>query len=364
MFGPSTLPRTLEAALRDLQSEKAQVRAEAARDLAPYAGTARAQVVRALEGALRDADARVRGAAALALSDVQADEALPSLLFTIEDDDVYVRQMAILALGEIGDARAAQRLSRALSDERAEVRFQAVMAFPRVCRDTADAEEALLTATMDRDDKVVHIALRMMEELGAHRDEQGREHGVSAEVLSRAFALLSHASPSVRLAAAILLSRADAASSARQAAHDVIVRAVQRDLSTDDPEDEAAAVELCGEHRLREAIPALERRAFGVVLGLGRDRFAWNARVSLAQMGHEKAIREIVRELSGWNRDRRTLAAAAAGRARIEAARPILMAMRGDSGKADPDTVISALRLIDGLDETDGDGDDVRESAR
>lgn len=358
MFGPPSLPRTLDAALRDLKSDKVKVRAEAARELAPHAESARKEVVRALEGALRDADAQVRGAAALAMADIQGREALASLLVAIEDEDAYVRQMAILALGEIGDARAGQRLERALSDERPEVRFQAVMAFPRVCSDHDSALSALVKATGDSDDKVCHIALRMMEELGAQADEQGRDRGLSPQAIARAGELLSHASAQVRLAAAILLARAEAHTeeetsskpAPQRAFQDVLLQAVAGSLKTDDGEDEAAAVELCGELRLREAIPALERRAFGFMLGLGRDRFAWNARVSLAQMEHPKAIREIVSELNGWNRDRRTLAVAAVGRARIQSARPILQAMKNDSGKADSKAVEAALFALDGDD--------------
>jgi HEAT repeat protein len=341
MFRPPPLPRTLEAALRDVGSSKASVRAEAARELVPHAAADRDRVVRALEGALRDQDGAVRSAAALALADIGAKEALPALLVALEDDDAHVRQMAITALGELGDARATERLRRALSDERPEVRFQAVIAFPRVCARRTDAAAAMLKATYDEDPLVCHIALRMIEELSGKDDGHGEEQGVEPEALDRARELLRHDSPMVRLAAAILLSRAG-----EDVAHDLLVKVAHGELSSDDGEDEVAAIELCGELTLEQARAGLERRAFGGILGIGRDKFAWHARVALARMGHERATREIMRELESRDRDRRTLAVAAVGRARLVAARELLEAMRGRSDRADSAAVDEALASL------------------
>lgn len=342
MFRPPPLPRTLDAALRDIASPKAAVRAEAARELVPHAEAARARVVGALEGALRDdKDSSVRAAAAVSLADIEGREALPALLVAVEDEDPLVRQMAITALGEIGDARATERLRRALSDERPEVRFQAVIAFPRVIARLEDGMDALLEATRDPDPLVCHIALRMIEELATKRDEQGEEHGVPEEALARARALLQHEGGAVRVAAAILLARAG-----EEAGRELLVKVARGDLATGEGDDEAAAIELCGELGLHAARAGLERRAFGGILGFGRDRFAWHARVALARMGHERATREILRELGSLDRDRRTLAVAAVGRARIEAARPLVEAMRGDETRADASAVTEALAAL------------------
>jgi HEAT repeat protein len=343
MFRPPPLPRTLDAALRDITSAKAAVRAEAARDLVAHASDegARDRVVGALEGALRDKDGSVRAAAAVSLADSEAREALPALLVAVEDEDPMVRQMAITALGEIGDPRATERLRRALSDERPEVRFQAVIAFPRVIARREGARDALLDATRDPDPLVCHIALRMIEELATKLDEQGEEHGVAEEALARARELLKHADGAVRVAAAILLGRAG-----EEVGRDLLVEVAKGDLATSEGDDEAAAIELCGELGLTAARPGLERRAFGGVLGIGRDRFAWHARVALARMGHERATREILRELDSWDRDRRTLAVAAVGRARLAAARGLVEAMRGDESRADAGAVAEALAAL------------------
>jgi len=337
MFSPSPLPRTLEAALRDLRASKASVRAEAVRDLVRHAEDARPRVIQALEEALRDGEAAVRAAAATALADIEGQEAIEALLAAASDDDTTACQMIIAALGELGDARATERLRRALTDQRPEVRFQAVIAFPRVSPSPDEAVEALVKAAYDDDDFVCHIALRMAEELAAKDDEDDGE--VDARILARAKALLAHGAPLVKVASAILL-----APSGDHAAREALVAVARRDLSTRDGEDEATAIELCGELGLEAATSGLEERAFGGMLR--RDRFAWHARVALARMGHARACREIVSELRSWNRDRRTLAVAAAGRARIDAARDIITAMSGDPSRADPDVVGDALSML------------------
>jgi HEAT repeat protein len=352
MFRAPPLPRTLEAALRDVAAAKPAVRADAVRDLVPHGfvdeeptdaqRTARAQVLRALEAALRDDAAGVRSAAAVALADLAADEMLPALLIAVEDDDAHVRQMAINALGEIGDPRATERLRRALSDSRPEVRFQAAMAFPRVCASRGDAIEALVHATEDTDPAVCHIALRMAEELGD--PGESKTTVVDEAVLRRARDLLDHDSALVRVAAAVVTARAG-----DDAGHPILVAAASGDLRTSDGEDESAAIELCGELGLRDARAGLERRAFGRagLLGLRQDRYSWHARVALARMGHERAGREIVRDLTSWDKSRRTLAVAAAGRARLTAAREIIARMRGDDSLADPYAVDEALEALE-----------------
>lgn len=331
MLGLPPLPRTLAAAIRDVSSKKVEVRADAIRDLVRHAADSRSQVIRALEGALQDDDPRVRALAATSLADIGAKEALATLLLTVEDEDAYARQMAIAALGELGDSRSAQRLKRALSDARPEVRFQAVMAFPRVAARAEDALQVVLEATSDDDPLVAHVAVRMLEELAG-------DGPPSPRALARAKELLSHEAPAVQAAAAILLARAGDPSG-----REIIEKAATGALSGVEGEDEAAAIELCGELGITSAKEALARRAFSGLFGLGRDHFFWHARVALARLGHERATREILADLASWDRERRTLAVAAAGRARLLAAREMIEAMRGAPEKADPDAVDEAL---------------------
>lgn len=346
MFGSSMLPRTRQAALRDLGSSRVKTRVEAVRDLARHADEARAEVLRGLEGALGDAAREVRAAAATALADIEGREALPALLCAMADDDALVRQMAVSAVGELaeaGDARVLGPLQRALADKQPEVRFQATIAFPRLAASRAEAIQALLKASHDDDAFVCHIALRMAEEI-AEADDGALEE----RMLIRARALLHHGPPLVRVASAVLLARLppeESPAAHARAVGEVLIAVALGELSTSDGQDEAAAIELCGELGLSAARPGLEQRAFGRRL-FRRDRFAWHARVALARMGHERACSEIVRELDAWDRDRRTLAVAAAGRAHLTAARERIAAMRGDAERADPHAVAEALVVL------------------
>jgi len=324
----------LEAALRDVAAVRSDVRADAVRDLAHHAADARAQVVGALQKALSDEAGEVRSAAAVALADIGGIEALPSLLFAVEDEDSHVRQMALSAVGELGDSRAKERLVRALTDERPEVRFQAIIAFSRIAPD--EAMDALAEAFADSDPNIRYIAVRCAEERALGTDPP------ALLPLERMRQLLGDADAAVRVAAAIVLAR-----SGDRAGLPLLLEVVRSSLRTREAEDEAAAIELVGELGAEEAKPYLERRAFGF-LGFGEDRFAWQAMVSLARMGHPRARARIVRDLGARSRDRRTLAVAAAGRALLHEARPLIEAMRGDERRADATAVDTALDTLRG----------------
>jgi HEAT repeat protein len=338
MFPPSPLPRTLEASFRDLESQRASTRAAAVRDVVRHAAAddaTRGRAIPALERALRaDASAEVRRAAAIALADLGAQEALPTLLLAVEDDDGHVRQMALAALGEIGDPRAVSRLERALDDGRPEVRYQAIIAFARVARDDPSAVAgAIARALDDRDGAIRYIALRMAE-----------EHGLDGEplrdprIVARAERLLDGDDAAAAVVAALLLARIGHPRG-RQAVLDVV--AERRE--TPEIEDEQACVELTGELGLdgteqRETVAHLERRVWGrrrvlrTVLSWGagdRASCAWHARIALARLGHMRARAEILADLASFRRETREAAVVAAGRARIGEARTTLESLGG-----------------------------------
>ena len=346
MLAPPPLPRTLEACFRDVASQRPEVRAEACEELGRHLaamdegaerggspergeraergdrhderdGRPYARGVEALAHALRDDHPGVRGRAATALADARATTALASLLVAVEDPDGYVRQMALSALGELGDPRAGSKLRRALTDSRPEVRYQAVIAFSRVCPD--DAEEALVRAFADDDDAVRHIALRVVEERLEKTPPAARGPGSRAG--EAAVKLLGDAHPDVRVAAAILVSRlGDPRGHPRLLE---VARGGVRGVST---EEEHGALEACGELGLTAAIPALERRAYGLAR-LVSDTGALSAKVALAALGHERAVSELLGDLSSSKASRRDKAIMAAGRARLRAAIPALEAL-------------------------------------
>jgi len=338
------LPRTLEAAIRDLKEKNPSVRRSAIQDLGRHSREqATKRIVDTLLEALRDDDPVVRTEAAYCLGDAKAREALPALLVAVDDRHSLVRQAAIDALGTIGDSRATGRLLRALDDERPDVRFQAVIALGRVS--PQDGLDGVLRAAQDEDQHVRYIAIRVAEELSP---SEGAGPAARVTLLERVAEQLPewlHDSDAhVRLAAAILLGRSGSDDGALE-----IIAAVHNRIPSLEPEDEVAAIELAGSLKLEDAIPALERRAFGLKR-LVTERHAWAARVALVRLGDERARQSILRDLRGWSRDRRTAAATAAAQAGMTEAREIIEAMRGDYEKAEQEAVDEALELLHALD--------------
>jgi HEAT repeat protein len=338
MLGFTPLPRTIEAALRDAEHARADVRLASLADLKRHARGGDDSAVAALVARLaRDPEPQVRAGAALALADIDAKDELAVLLAASADVDPGVRQMALVGVGELADpehAEACAAATRGLVDALPAVRYQAVVALARLRGDAS--LEALLVGTRDADPEVRHVALRVAEEVfGGRAPEQ-----VPLALLQRARGALRDDNYGVQLAAAILLAvLGDPSGRSR------LIEVVNDRRRIPHAEDESIAVELCGELKLSEATPGLERRAFGV-LG-GRTPASWHARVALAELGHPRAKSVILRGLSAWSRDARTLAVAAAGRARLQEARELLQSMAGSPERAEPDAVSEALDAID-----------------
>lgn len=338
MLGFTPLPRTLEAALRDVEHPRAEVRLAALSDLKRHARSGSEAALRALAQQLSaDSEAPVRAAAALALADIDAHGEISALVAAASDPDASVRQMALLGVGELAArdnpaARAAA--TRGLVDQLPAVRYQAVVALARMQGE--GSLEALLVGTRDADPEVRHVAFRVAEEVfgGCSPDQ------VPLPLVQRARGALRDDNAGVQIAAAILL-----AVLGEVAGRERLVAMLNAKQRVQHAEDEAIAVELCGQLGLREATPGLERRAFGV-LG-GRTPVSWHARVALAELGHPRAKTAILRGLSAWSRDARTLAVAAAGRARLTEARAALERMRDAPGRAEPEAVSEALASID-----------------
>jgi HEAT repeat protein len=337
MLGFTPLPRTLDAALRDADSASVDVRLSSLADLKRHArdgsDAARQLLVQKLSA---DPEPKVRAGAALALADIDAHGELGALVSATADQDPHVRQMALLGVGELAEpdhAEARAVATRGLVDRLPAVRYQAVIALARLQGEAS--LEALLVGTRDADPEVRHVAFRVAEEVfGGRSLEQA-----PLPLVQRARGALRDDNHGVQVAAAILLAvLGDAAGSERLVE---VINARQRITHS---EDEAVLVELCGQLRLTRATPGLERRAFGV-LG-SRTPVAWHARVALAELGHARAKDSILRGLSAWSRDARTLAVAAAGRARLKEARSALLQLQSE-GRAESEAIAEALAAID-----------------
>jgi HEAT repeat protein len=337
MLGLPQLPRTLEAALRDLEHQREHVRQSALRDLIRLARepATRANAVPGIERALRrDASAAVRMAAALALADVEAREAESALLGALADADLGVRQFATLALGELGepgDAALAERLLALGRAPEPALRFQALVALERIAPERITA--LLEAATADADDEVRAMAFRIAER------RFPTASGAPAWLREKARAALGAVADGVRAAAGFLL-----AAHRDPAATPVLVGLLDGSIRSGD-EDLQTAVELAATLELGEARRPLERRAFGL-LGLRSDPIAWHACVALARLGDARARAAIVKRLDAWTLDARTLAVAAAGQARVLEARARIETFRGDPSRAAPEAVSEALRAL------------------
>jgi HEAT repeat protein len=343
MYVWSPLPRSLAATFRDAQSPKPRVRLSAIADLVRWAASDdRERCLDELEALLgNDPDLEVRAAAALGLADADAERSLGALLAAATHGAARVRQMALVAIGELaepGRLEASGALRAGLDSELPALRFQALVAAHRLF-DDALLEPELERAFADAEAKVRYVACRIVEERyfgAAAADSPGRERWLAA--------LREHlgdADPAVALAAALPLAR-----SGSEHARACVVAALNRSGSAEQLEDEQAAIELCADLGLSAARPGLAARAWGGLLS-GSSPLAFQARVALARLGDERARAHILRGLSSWSRSTRTRAVAAAGQARLEAARPRLLEMRGDERQADPESVGEALRVLD-----------------
>jgi HEAT repeat protein len=343
MFALSPLPRTLDAALRDLEHRSFPVRLSAVRDLARHgSGARRHEVERALVRALRHDEAPgIRSEAAVALADIGARSALDALVDAMADEHSRVRQMALLALGELGtsdERRIVDVVRGLLDDAQPELRYQSLVALFRL--DPERAEPLLVGALRDRDEQIRYVSVRMAEEHYVGKGERSTR-ALPPQVMAGLTERLRDTSADVRLAAAIVLLKGDDRSGAQE-----IIAALNTPGAIRHLDDEQAAIELAGDFGLAEATPGLVRRAFGP-FGPSRHAFSWHARVALAKLGDARARGSILRGLTSFFRDTRSAAVAAAGHAGLEEAREVIGGMLGDERRADQSAVEQALALLD-----------------
>lgn len=321
-------PGTLEAIVRDLGSRDFRVRVEAAEHATSVvgedAGVTRATVIAALIKALTDEHERVRSAAAIALADLGASEALPALLTLADDDSAMVRQMAITALGELGDARAHERIRRALGDPRPEVRFQAMVAFPRIAlangRDNDEIWNALAIGIEDEDPFVRSHAAEACAEIadGATlppnvADRLARRSRDEDETID------------TRVASAIALGESGDARAAP-----TLLAVARGDLKEKNPRRVQAVFELLGELRIEEARAIALEAAFSFKSRFSDPSRRSAALVALIRLGEERAVEHVLSELEARAWERKVSAIGIVVRTSLTRARAKLEALRSD----------------------------------
>jgi HEAT repeat protein len=343
MYAWSPLPRNASATLRDATHAKPRVRLSAIPDLVRGSRTnERDACVACLKQLLeKDEDIEVRAAAALALADAEAMSGLPALLRAVASGLPRLRQMALIAIGELAepgddDALAAVRI--ALASEAPALRFQGLVAAGRLMSH-AELSSWLRDALEDAEGRLRYIACRIIEE--RFISDATVAETTRRELEEKLAARLGDADPDVVVAAAVSL-----APRGSRMARELLIQALNRRRSFAQVEDEQAAIELCAELGLDAARPGLTSRAFGAAWA-GSSPLAFQARVALARLGDGRAREHILRGLSSWSRNTRAQCVAAAGLARLEAARPRLMEMRGDERVADLHSVNEALLALD-----------------
>ncbi len=342
MYIWSPLPRSLGATFRDAEHEKPRIRISAIADLARWVGTQdRESCVRKLIALVEtDTDVEVRATAALALADAGAAEGLGALLEAAHAGPPRLRQMALVAIGELaepGDAAAIRVVLGALRCDAPALRFQALVAAGRLLT-SEQLLPCLLTALSDAESKLRYVACRIADERFSRNE--GVEDAAVASLNARFCELCADPEREVALAAAVSLAARGSAP-----AIELMIRALNGRRGFSQIEDEQAAIELCADMHLDAARPGLAARAFGGIFG-GSSPLAFQARVALARLGDERACQQIVRGLSSWSRSTRAQSVAAAGLARLQAARPRLLEMRAN-GRADQSSVDEALLALD-----------------
>lgn len=341
----SPLPRTYEAALRDARHVRPQVRASAAADLGRLCeGPPRSGAVAQLQELLQDADPTVVAAAALALADSAAIEALPALLEAARGASPRALEMLLLAVGELGAGNPqARALARdTLEASVAPVRFQAwVAAGALLARE--ELARLLPLGFGDSDPRVRYLAVRIAEERLLQPEATGARAMLPPEVARCLEQLLSQSKEPAALAAALAL-----APLGHQEARNAVVAAINSRARLP-ADDEQAACDVCARCGLEAALPGLRARGFGRGL-LPPGPGGFHARIALARMGDARARDAILRGLDSSNPRTRAQAVSAAGQAKLAAAVPRLRALRKGARGVAPETVQEALLALEPLD--------------
>jgi HEAT repeat protein len=331
VIGAREAAMTLEAALRDLRSDKPRVRSAAADALAGLREASPAEelaVYQALLRATRDDEAAVRYSAVCTLVELEMRDAVRRLFELCDDADSLVGQAAIAGLGELGVAEAFEPLALLLQTASAPLRFQAALSIAQI--DAARAAPLLIEALADRDAEVQANAAAA---LGDCARAGVVEDALRALACARLSGLLEAAPPDLRLEAALALAWLG----------DRRATAPLCDVLADAGRGVAAAEALA---RLRDpaALPALRRV---------RGRF-WAPRVArvaasaaLARLGEGDGEREFLLDRARRGpADARGLAIAALGEARVPGAREVLegiLARRRDDQAAAAAAALGAL---------------------
>ncbi len=337
MFNLPPLPRTLRACEEDLRSKDPAIRLAAATDLARLPDVAeRAARVALLRAALADPESKVRRRVLLSLADLSAQEAVPELLRLLREPNIELRQMAVLALGECADPSdelVRGRLAALLRAGDPAIRYQALLALSSLHPQGAAAD--LAQAGEDEDPEVRELAVRLV-------DEQllACKLPLSKELEQRLVALCGDAMPAVALVAQLVCAELGWTTP-----RSMIEAVVRGEFRVKEPRDEQWAIELAGRLRMEQLLPALRRRAYGVLF-FSWDPFRWAALSALAQHADPRALSRLMKALASGSYVERTFAAQGLAAVEHEPALPLLRKMLGRAEVVDQDVLREAVQNL------------------
>ena len=251
--------------------------------------------------ALGHREAGVRAAAAWALGEIKAPEAVRYLFQALEDEEVYVRMAAAGALGEIGP-EALPHLIQALKDEEGDVREAATWALGEI--KAPEAVPHLIQALKDEDEDVRWAAAGSLGEIKA------------PEAIPHLIQALGDEDKNVRWLVAEALGKTKAP--------EAIPHLIQA-LEDEDKDVRAAAAMALGEIKALEAvlrlIDALEAKN-GVV--------RWAAAEALGKIGSPDSLPNLLEALKDKDGVVRWAAARALGEIGPEAVRHLIEGLRDE----------------------------------
>ncbi|MGC4070329.1 MAG: HEAT repeat domain-containing protein [Polyangiaceae bacterium] len=356
MFGVAPLPRTVDAALRDAEAKRVDVRRSALNDLVRHVdGPRRDSVLEALSKRLsQDPDVEVRAFAALACADAGARELLRDLFGALDDPAPRVVQMALLAIGELaaevsdGDWNQLLVLS---GSELPALRYQALSTLFRLRAEQTIPD--LLQALVDSDEEIRWLAWHLLDQWQARVDPSSapspsavasggfRMESVLEEParLRALIALAEREPPRIRAEALLLLLRLKVPQGV------ALVRSLVDSSQRLDRDQCAALIARLGEEGYEEGIPWLSRFS---KLGWFEGPLAWISTVSLARLGDSSARKAIISELDSRSANRRCRALEAVRALRISEAASVVerLARTGAPGLSvsEAEAVLKELR--------------------
>ena len=288
MFSLAQLPRKLSAIKADIGNSNLRVRKDVLKDMRRSLGeeSERSERISILQKVLKDEAAELRSDALLALCDYEANTSVSHVIACLRDSEIKVRQMALVAIGELAitdDERALSSIRPFLGASDPSLRYQALVALAQVSPVAARCE--LVDGLRDSDAEIAALSVRLSGEVSEISWES------EPKIVDGLKLAAQHVDHRVRVAAQLLGGdfKID------MPRHEICAL-VNRTRKPPEPTDELWAIELAYKYDLRSTLPALRRRAYGLI-GVSFDPSRFMALVVLCAFGDSEATERAKKQL-------------------------------------------------------------------